>query len=329
MKKYKKYLSLFLCLVCFTTAVLIAYEKPFGGKGKGKNETVSDIDEFSEVISSVVVMMNADALSDEKTRSASREAEYDSVTFENSYTVEGVTSMEHQTVRAKMTGQENWCIDKGGDRLYVDGFCNMQAADSSYSANNTNMYMKYQLYYDKNFGWLVRFDTVRGDVFPPQILGKWISVESFDEYVEVSDLFDQFLVRSYSFFDTFDTYINEQRDSAFTKNGSLFTMQDEFFKNLVKGLYEQYPNCSGLGFSLGALNDVTGVLQVDLSDEERPFIDFSNDINCNVRIADEQGNFVNATYNEKCEQKIVITNIDNTEVSKLDLDEVVDFDDLM
>ncbi|MBP3591464.1 MAG: hypothetical protein J6K14_03195 [Clostridia bacterium] len=322
----KKYISIVLCLACFVTAVLINYDAPMAGKGKGTSETVTNMEELATVIDGVVAMTNMEFLSGTASASEPGETSYDSVTFGGAYEQSATITCSSQVMQMDVRGEETWYIDNGGDRLYLEGSGDINMTDNTMAENNYSMSLGFAVYYDKDAGWFIKYNYLQmpGAEGIGVLLDKWISLDSFSGIMDMSELFSQLLGKTYGFFTAFEVYINEQRDTAFGKNGTLYTMNKVAFEAFAHDQYSQSPDMTGLGVVFGELNAVDGFLKVDLSESERPSIDLSNEMDYDATI---DGMAIHYLVNS--EQQIYLTNINNTVVPELDPSTVYDLGDLM
>ncbi len=322
----KKYICLFLCIVCFSAAIFITYEKPMAGKGKGKNETVSNMDELATVIDGVTAMMNMNFLSAAETASEKEKSDYNSVTLEASYNVDALASVPNQSIRILADGAEVWYVDCGGDRLYVECSGNISTIDHLNAGNNSEISLKCAIYYGKDVGWFLKYSSFQmtGAALPGQILNKWISLESFDEYMDATKMFSQLLGNTYSFFLSLDQGINEKPEEVFDVSETMYKMKDDAFKKLATDLFNQSPDMPELGVSFEDLNDVKGFLKADLSEKDAPHLEYFCDMDYRATISN---NLVQ--YITRSGQDITLKNINNTVVAELDLSQVYDVDDLM
>ncbi len=334
----KKYISIVLCLVCFVTAVLINYDAPMAGKGKGTSETVSNIEELSSVINGVAAMMNLNFSSDAATASEEKKSDYDSVTLEVSYNVDATASLSifdeaiathtNQSIQIETAGEEVWYVDRGGDRLYVECSARMRTIDHLSAENNLEISMNAMVYYGKEVGWFIKYTSFQmaGAVLPGQILNKWISLNSIDEYMNATEMFSQLLGRSYNFLLTFDESINEKKEEAFDVSETMYRMKEDTFKKLATDMFNQFPDIRipGLDASLGDLNDVNGFLKADLSEKDAPHLEYFCDMDYDATISGVQ-----IHYLSEGGQDIALKNINNTVVAELDLSQVYDIEDLM
>ena len=338
----KKYVSLILCAVLFLSAFLLNYERALGGEGDGENETVEDIEEFSSVLNDITKILDFDAvfasnaaepikyqlLSASAAEENNAESEYESVTIYSDYTAQTLVSIGSDWIETFMDGTEEWFVSDGGERLFVKaaGDINQSGVVNGVS-QNTEMSLEFSLYYESGKGFFIKYEDLKmsGATIPRKILNKWISVDSCDVLgMDMGDLFEQLLGKNYMFLEELGGYLNRYLDDSFAKRGDNYIMKNDVYKKFCTDNYNNTPDFSGLGITFSELEDVDGELRVDLSEEDAPVVYYTTDMSYGATSGDQA-----LECEAAADQRVVITNINNTVVRELELSSIYNIEDLL
>ena len=337
----KKYVSLVLCVALFLSAFLLNYERSLGGKGKGTNEAVEGIDELSEVVESITKILEFNdifasnsveekyqLLSSSVDEEDSNQVEHESVTIYNEYTAESVVTIGSDSIKSVISGDEVWYVSDGGERLFVKAIGNIrQIGAVSGVSQNADISLEFSLYYEKGMGFFIKYDDLKmsGSAIPGKILNRWISVDSCDGLgIDMDKIFEQLLGKNYTLLQDFGIYLNQYRDDAFSKSGDTYIMETDVYKKFCTDSYNNSADFSEMGITFSELDDVNGELKVDFAEIDAPAIYYTVDMNYGATID-------NQTLNCKviADQKMVITNINNTVVRALEPSSIYDLKDLL
>ena len=342
----KKYVSIALCAVLFLSAVFLNYESRLGGRGNGSNESVENIEELSCVIEDITRILDLEAIfarSDTETEKHkllsssddeedSYRVEHESVTIYNEYIGETVVTVGSDSIKTVISAEEEWYVSKGGERLFIKCTGEMKESDTiSGVPHNTAMYLEFSFYYEAEKGFFIKYDDLKisgfaGGVIPSKILNKWISVESCDVIgIDMDKIFEQTLVKNYTWLQDFGMYLNWHLDDAFSKSGDTYIMENDVYEKFCTDSYNKSPDFSDMDLILSELEDLDGELKVNLADADSPTIYYTIDNMSFDAVLDSQLVQCQASV----DQTLVITNINNTVVRELKLSSIYGLEDLL